>query len=133
MVFLGRPSKTLRADGGDIDSTPVENRRRLIHRLLGVAVDQIFRLPGVAVCQIPSVGTQTQQVEVPVDQMVTNTTAIAEALSPINRNFDLRYAATLEKDYEEVGRVLPDLLLGGGAYASLSVYAKSSSALNIEE
>ncbi|EJK44809.1 hypothetical protein THAOC_36621 [Thalassiosira oceanica] len=28
MVFLGRPSTTLRADGGDIDSTPVENRRR---------------------------------------------------------------------------------------------------------
>ncbi|EJK70786.1 hypothetical protein THAOC_07827 [Thalassiosira oceanica] len=28
MVFLGRPSTTLRADGGDIDSTPVENCHR---------------------------------------------------------------------------------------------------------
>ncbi|EJK51858.1 hypothetical protein THAOC_28930, partial [Thalassiosira oceanica] len=47
MVFLGRPSTTLRADRGDVDSPPVENRRRSNPPSLGSAADQIFRLPGV--------------------------------------------------------------------------------------
>ncbi|EJK48644.1 hypothetical protein THAOC_32540 [Thalassiosira oceanica] len=48
MVFLGRPSTTLRADRGGVDSPPVENRRRSNPPSLGSAADQIFRLPGVA-------------------------------------------------------------------------------------